>query len=945
MDLSSNTTESLLSAVQGYKDALTALPEQAALRPSFLKEVGKLYFELYSRDKSNSDLDEAIVCFKAALSAEERPNGKVEHLIYLGDAFYARYLVRYLDPNSLADLDASIKMGQELVGIPAPIKLVKTLAQRLRDRYMRTRSTNDLYESIRLQQLALNALEDEVRTKTEALESPVSRESRANSFYHLGLVKRDLFLEKQSNGLDEAIQLFEKAYETALEADLERIKYLSGIGIGLLDRYTHNRTESDLDRAVKTQRRAVEALSSDSSYRPEIFGSFGNALYYLHRHSNSDNALEEAVNAYQVSIDETPTNSMYRAQRLNSLAVIRLDRYIATHSESDFNEATKSADAVLKVTPKNHPNYPTWLHNLALCFFNRYRATSSLEDLQKAIDYGGSAVEASSEGHEGRSGKLNSLGALFRARYKRLGLTSDFQAALSLTQRAKEMTSKDHVDYAVMVNNLGGLYLDRYVREDPDLEILEKAIHHRQLAVEVSSEGDPNRPDYRSNLAGALSRRAKANNSIDDLITSIQLLELAVKDAPEDHPRIASRLNQLGSAYFDRYNMSSSQQDLSQALACCSRSLHQANGVPFERVLAGERAAWISMTQENWEQAANYLEKSVDLLPKVTIRTNASRDHQDNLKRLSSLGPVTASVFLKAGRTDLDSLQILEKARGVIAGLIIDSRSDVSLLREQHPDLYSKYCTLREIVARASFSKTTHTLVYESSPPEEYASMSIRRSENLRKLEEVEEKIRRTAGFERFQMAPTEMELFDLAQDGPLVSFNITEYGSHAFLVSSQVIKALPLHKVTLKDLEECVRSMPVGNKTRRNAKKVSTGTVNKAENDTLIAQEKAMGLLWDAAIKPVLLALGLLDESASSQSPPCIWWVGGGMMALLPLHAAGYPYKSNTMDFVVSSYAPTFKTMQYSRIKAWSPPSGKGNILIVSIPKTPHHLDLNHSG
>ena len=245
----------------------------------------------------------------------------------------------------------------------------------------------------------------------------------------------------------------------------------------------------------------------------------------------------------------------------------------------------------------------------------------------------------------------------------------------------------------------------------------------------------------------------------------------------------------------------------------------------------------------------------------------------------------------------------------MIAGLVIDLRSDVSLLREQHPDLCSKYCTLREIVDRASFSKTTHALVYESSPPEEYALMSIRCSENPRNSEEVEEKIRRTAGFERFQMAPTEMELFDLAQDGPLVSFNITEYGTYSFLVSNQVIKALPLHKVTLKDMEECARSMPVGNKTRRIAKKVSTGTVNKAENDTPIArQEKAMGLLWDAAIEPVLLALGLLDKSASLQPLPYIWWVGGGMMTLLPLHAAGYPYKCNAMDFVVSSYAPLFK-------------------------------------
>lgn len=68
--------------------------------------------------------------------------------------------------------------------------------------------------------------------------------------------------------------------------------------------------------------------------------------------------------------------------------------------------------------------------------------------------------------------------------------------------------------------------------------------------------------------------------------------------------------------------------------------------------------------------------------------------------------------------------------------------------------------------------------------------------------------------------------------------------------------------------------------------------------------------------------------------------------MALLPLHAAGEHrlYSTdNTMSHIVSSYAPTFKALQFSQGKLWTSLTAKNNkVLIVTMPKTPGLPILN---
>jgi hypothetical protein len=80
------------------------------------------------------------------------------------------------------------------------------------------------------------------------------------------------------------------------------------------------------------------------------------------------------------------------------------------------------------------------------------------------------------------------------------------------------------------------------------------------------------------------------------------------------------------------------------------------------------------------------------------------------------------------------------------------------------------------------------------------------------------------------------------------------------------------------------------------------------------------MKRLWDTVIKPVLDKLDLLNKKKPQAELPHVWWVGGGLMSLLPLHAAGEHIPGsteNTISHVISSYSPSLKSLQFVRNKA----------------------------
>ena len=114
-----------------------------------------------------------------------------------------------------------------------------------------------------------------------------------------------------------------------------------------------------------------------------------------------------------------------------------------------------------------------------------------------------------------------------------------------------------------------------------------------------------------------------------------------------------------------------------------------------------------------------------------------------------------------------------------------------------------------------------------------------------------------------------------------------------------------------------------------------------------MAAQEKLLEILewlWDAAAGPVLSALGYQQSPPLGAAWPQVWWAPGGLLGMLPVHAAGHHTElpaqdkacRTVMDRVISSYTPTIRALRYARQHSRHGAAPPGRALIVAMPVTP---------
>ncbi len=348
------------------------------------------------------------------------------------------------------------------------------------------------------------------------------------------------------------------------------------------------------------------------------------------------------------------------------------------------------------------------------------------------------AARAHLEHSRERLQSVNSVVANLRENYKRTRSENDFKAALSKALDIVEDYGLEHPDSAIYFNNLAALYRDRSLhairskeRDSETITILSEAIRARQFIVSKTPARSVNGAGYLTVLADLYLYRYKELKHDDDLESRIKTAYLAVLVTEENHPTQARRLSTLGNGYQERYDKTACKDDLEEALRYYARSLHHPLS-PLERIASSKKAAGLAMKRKAWGDAARYLTECLDLLPRVILRSTSLNGQMPNLKELSPLGPISASVFLRAGRLALESLQALEKKHSIMAGLVIDSRSDVSLLNERHPRLHDNYCDLRAAVAEPYFHRVEGCFALTPVSPSDMASKALQNEQNVK---------------------------------------------------------------------------------------------------------------------------------------------------------------------------------------------------------------------
>ena len=163
---------------------------------------------------------------------------------------------------------------------------------------------------------------------------------------------------------------------------------------------------------------------------------------------------------------------------------------------------------------------------------------------------------------------------------------------------------------------------------------------------------------------------------------------------------------------------------------------------------------------------------------------------------------------------------------------------------------------------------------------------------------------------------------------------SVSEARSDALIVTADGITALPLPGLALGAVTERIEAF---NGALESLIQQSHLRAERDRAEDVLSE--TLEWLWDAAAEPVLTHLGFTGPPAAGEDWPRLWWVPGGLLGLLPLHAAGYHRsacrsRAPCWTVFVSSYTPTLRALGYARQReGTSPPA---STLIVAMPSTP---------
>ena len=387
---------------------------------------------------------------------------------------------------------------------------------------------------------------------------------------------------------------------------------------------------------------------------------------------------------------------------------------------------------------------------------------------------------------------------------------------------------------------------------------------------------------------------------------------------------------------------------------------------PSHRLETARACADLLIRQGMFARAKTILEAAVHLLPRLAPRHLKHTDAQFNISQFVNLTNRAVSLSLETMDDSYRALQLLEVGRGILASLQLEIRSDISVLAANHPELAHQFQELRNQIDSPS-STLERTMIQDQSGRVTANSSRVisNRRTLLNQFDDLIVHIRSQHGFENFLQGPSKSELLLLAEQGPIVVFNVSDIRSDSFLITTADICCVRLPSLSLdsvkhfakvnmgkvkqrklnpteSDVQSGAKGIPPGGDADINAKRKAMLISNEAPSNEM---RTILKWLWDCAVNPVLKELGL-TETPENEHWPHVWWITSGLLSRFPIHAAGDHVNgsnANAMDRVISSYVPTLKSLAYSREKGkiQFDNAEASTALLVAMPTTPSQSAL----
>jgi tetratricopeptide (TPR) repeat protein len=684
----------------------------------------------------------------------------------------------------------------------------------------------------------------------------------------------------------------------------------------LAENYQQTRVMKDLDEAIRLTSQAIfEMLSTPHALLLPSLNNIGRMLGRRFERTENLDDINRAIEFTNIAVDILPSDHPDQVALLGNLGTWLGRRFGRVGAIEDLNRAIEVTDIAVAgtVIPPSHPDRSALLNNLGSWLGRRFERVGMTEDLNHAIEVTEKAVESTPLDHSDRAGRLNNLGMWLGSRFERAGTIEDLNRAIEVTEMAVTVISPGHFDRAALLNNLGS-WLSRRFESTGDIKDLNRAIDVTNLAVTITTSGSPDQGAQLNNLGSLFGIRFQQTKALEDLDSAIKFTAMAVAATPSDRPDRADILLNLGSWAGTRFTLTEDPPDIEASVLCFREGWNCQNARPSIRITLARHAATILASQSNWEESSRFLEDAVKLLGVVSPRSLENIDKQHMLEDFAGLASMAAAIALKAGKEPYHALEVLELGRGVITGLLMEIRTDISDLKQDYHEIAEEFESLRDELDSPVNGRALPTSSSNSSS----AILRVnRRREVGQKFDEVVATIRAQPRFKNFLLPPTADELMTAANPGPIVVVNISSYRCDAFIIEHHQIRALELPSLSLEEVEEKVRELR------------SCGITS-----------STLKWLWDVAAGSILEALGF-QQPISDDNWPHIWWVLTGALSHLPLHAAGLHNIGSTetvVDRVMSTYSSSVKALIYARRHSIQNPAGPvpEHALLVAMRETP---------
>ncbi|KAJ4013303.1 hypothetical protein NW752_007599 [Fusarium irregulare] len=717
---------------------------------------------------------------------------------------------------------------------------------------------------------------------------------------------------KSIQDLTGAIEMTKAAIEAMPNNHPKLAGYFGNVGEWLNKRYHHTQSIDDLSEAILAVETAINMTSDGDPILIGYFNNFGLRLRNRYDHTQSANDLIKGIEMYEKAIQIVEATSSDHPQLvpiLDNLGSCLAARYLDTGRNDDLASAFEVFDRIVKTVPRTHPKLSRYLCHLGILLHDRYKYTGLTDDLERAIEVIQGAIDNTPSTSDIVLARyLTTMGQCLNSRSEQRGSTDDLDKAIGVAERAVAMIPEKHPEFAVVSANLATL-----LRRKSDQHSLARAIELIQKAIRATGDNHVNLAKYWGILERCFVMQYYQTKAMEDLTRAIEASRKAVKATHHDNLHLASYFSSLGDNLGRRFARTRARIDEDEQLSAYVSACQCTSSPPSALILPAKRATNIHTSRGAWDKGYDLLREAVLLLPKLSPRSLKQSDMQEMLSPASGLATEAATVALNAGRPLPEVLSILELGRGVIAGLLIDSRGDLSHLREKHPSLADTFEKLR---------KELDAPIHHSDSMAELSIVN-RRHQASREFDDIIERIRSQDGFRDFLQPPAAENLMAAANSGPIVVINVNQIRCDAILVERHTIRLLNFPGLKLREIEEYVRDM--------NISKHSPWSV--------------LEWLWTTICRPCLDALGFTEPIRDEQWPH-VWWIPTGPLSQLPLHAAGIytqGSKETVLDRVVSSYASSIKALQHGRQarRGMIDKHGESDAVLVAMEKTEGQMPL----